>query len=313
MRKNNKNGTVKKNKHVTKRESTRIARNKVKSDRQNIIKALNNEQDEKMLFDSMEQASTKQYPFAALKREGMNLDLTHDEIEMLNSILHENKPEYSTPLPSPIPNSSFDGIIDIGTPASSHIPPPLTPIIDDYGAYHPYADMNFDFKSSKGGNITKSKTRQSKRRTNKRFRKTRSKKQIGSGAQCSRPGFCINDELLNESWNGNSEKVRVLLNGDITCKAADVNATNNDGETALMLASKNSKTHTVKYLLERGADVNAKDNNGRTALSLASRREATEIVELINQHIVAEKEKDKKKLATGGKRKKRNTKSRRKR
>ena len=36
------------------------------------------------------------------------------------------------------------------------------------------------------------------RKSNKRFRKTRSKKQKGSGAKCSRPGQCTTDQNMEE-------------------------------------------------------------------------------------------------------------------
>ena len=52
---------------------------------------------------------------------------------------------------------------------------------------------------------------------------------------------------------------------------ADINAKNNDGETALMKSSANHENiEIVKHLVENGADVNDKDNNGETALMIAS-------------------------------------------
>lgn len=52
---------------------------------------------------------------------------------------------------------------------------------------------------------------------------------------------------------------------------ADVNAKNNDGETALITASKLNDYKTVKRLIDAGADVNAKNNDGETALIAATK------------------------------------------
>lgn len=185
----NKNRTSKKQKkhpqkvrwNKNKKEKQRV-RDRLKEYRENqqtIIDTINrenqyktildemNEDEEKEFFDNLEQQTIQSgIPFAALKKgEGRDLDLTHHEIEMLNSILNDNELKYSTPLPSPKPNSSFDGIIDIPTPGPvTRAPEPLTPYIFD--GYHPYDDMNFDFKSTRGGKrIIKKK---SKRRTKKR-------------------------------------------------------------------------------------------------------------------------------------------------
>ena len=73
--------------------------------------------------------------------------------------------------------------------------------------------------------------------------------------------------------------------------AQGINAKNNDGLTALMIASFNGHTEIVKALIAAGtsvtmstqtrrkaADVNVKDNSGWTALIMASRNGHTEIV-----------------------------------
>lgn len=71
---------------------------------------------------------------------------------------------------------------------------------------------------------------------------------------------------LTEIWNDPDSKVveitELLLN-----HGADVNAINDDGETALMLASKQLRVNSVKTLLAYGADVNIKNNDGYTAIS----------------------------------------------
>jgi Ankyrin repeats (3 copies)/Ankyrin repeat len=55
--------------------------------------------------------------------------------------------------------------------------------------------------------------------------------------------------------------IQVLL-----AKGADINAKKNNGETALIQASAVRRRSKVQMLLANGADVNAKDNDGMTAL-----------------------------------------------
>lgn len=62
---------------------------------------------------------------------------------------------------------------------------------------------------------------------------------------------------------------------------ADVNTRNDYGTTALMLATINGQTDTVKKLIKAGADVNAKNDDGLTALQLASEQNNTEIVNIL--------------------------------
>ena len=65
-------------------------------------------------------------------------------------------------------------------------------------------------------------------------------------------------------------------------KGADVNAKNNNGETALFLVARQRRVfstpdinktivgNTIKLLIDKGADVNATNNNGETALMVAA-------------------------------------------
>ena len=110
-------------------------------------------------------------------------------------------------------------------------------------------------------------TRKYHRKSNKIFRKTRSNRQRGGN---------INTELIQASRNGRTETVAMLLE-----KGADMNATDNYGETVLQWASENGHTEIVKMLLEKGADVNAKRNCGNAALSSASYGGYTEIVKML--------------------------------
>ncbi len=66
-------------------------------------------------------------------------------------------------------------------------------------------------------------------------------------------------------------------------KKADVNARTPSGMTALICAATLGRTEMVRILLDRGADVRAKDNRGQTALSLAEKDGYREIVELLRK------------------------------
>jgi uncharacterized protein len=86
--------------------------------------------------------------------------------------------------------------------------------------------------------------------------------------------------LIDEESGGNLRTSRQLI-----ANAADVNAKNDKGQTALMMASEDLgcrdyssmpmservwRKKTIISLLEEGADINAKDNSGNTALIMAS-------------------------------------------
>jgi ankyrin repeat protein len=87
----------------------------------------------------------------------------------------------------------------------------------------------------------KRKTRKSKK-SNKKRRKTRSKRQRGG---------TINEDLIRASKDGDTNAVRILIDEE----GADVTATDSNGWTALMWASRNGYTEIVTMLLEEGADV----------------------------------------------------------
>ncbi len=63
---------------------------------------------------------------------------------------------------------------------------------------------------------------------------------------------------------GNLEAVREAL------KSGALEATNNEGRTALMLAASNGKTEVTKLLVESGASLQARDKSQSTALHLAA-------------------------------------------
>ncbi|WP_288686012.1 ankyrin repeat domain-containing protein, partial [uncultured Brachyspira sp.] len=67
--------------------------------------------------------------------------------------------------------------------------------------------------------------------------------------------------LLLSLDNENSSVAEYLINN-----GADINVTNEDGETPLMYASKVHNIKVIELLIQKGADVNAFDNYGNTAL-----------------------------------------------
>ena len=75
------------------------------------------------------------------------------------------------------------------------------------------------------------------------------------------------------SERGHLDIVKCLIE-----KGADVNAKDEDEETALHLASEEGHLEIVQYLIEKGADINAKDCYGQTALYLVSEQNTHEAV-----------------------------------
>ena len=51
-----------------------------------------------------------------------------------------------------------------------------------------------------------------------------------------------------------------------------------------MLASQNGHKETVELLIEKGADVNAKNNDGKTALMIALEKGKYETAELLKRY-----------------------------
>jgi uncharacterized protein len=70
----------------------------------------------------------------------------------------------------------------------------------------------------------------------------------------------------NSHGSGHIPSVRLLLD-----RGAKIEAKNNDGQTALMLAASETEVETVRLLLDRGANARAKDIFGHTALKYSTR------------------------------------------
>lgn len=56
---------------------------------------------------------------------------------------------------------------------------------------------------------------------------------------------------------------------EILSGTVDINTTDDDGATVLMLAAKDNQIRTVVILISKGAKINATDNSGQTALDYA--------------------------------------------
>ncbi len=87
--------------------------------------------------------------------------------------------------------------------------------------------------------------------------------------------------------NGNTALAFAAANGhasaiDLVIKeGADVNAKNNDGMTALMHAAGNGQLEAIRVLIKEGADVNVKDKHDWTALMYAARNDHASVIELL--------------------------------
>jgi len=84
------------------------------------------------------------------------------------------------------------------------------------------------------------------------------------------------ERLHSSAKSGEYANVEILVE-----KGVDVNAQDNDGDTALMIAVREGHTEVVKLLIEVGADVNAQDSDGDTALMTASRGGYLDVVQLL--------------------------------
>jgi len=88
--------------------------------------------------------------------------------------------------------------------------------------------------------------------------------------------------LMRAAAQEDLKTVQQLLSGDTR---ADVNALDQGGQTALILACRNPKANpdVIKALLTAGADVNLRSRNGYAALTWARVRNNSEIVRLLRR------------------------------
>lgn len=86
----------------------------------------------------------------------------------------------------------------------------------------------------------------------------------------------LEEDLRESAMAGNIGAVNYLLSRNVNLNSTDV-----DGRTAMMLAAFNGHTAIVKEFLDRGSPADAKDRSGRTALIYASTGPYPETVSLL--------------------------------
>ncbi|MBP5403978.1 MAG: ankyrin repeat domain-containing protein [Elusimicrobiaceae bacterium] len=93
-------------------------------------------------------------------------------------------------------------------------------------------------------------------------------------------------DVMKCADNGYSVSLYAVIGGSITAlqellKHGVAKMETPQGTTALMLAVREENLNMVKFLLEMNADVNARDNNGQTALKIANVHNKPEIIALL--------------------------------
>eukprot|EP00731_Ephydatia_muelleri_P020604 Em0013g331a len=86
----------------------------------------------------------------------------------------------------------------------------------------------------------------------------------------------LEEKLRDAAGVGNVEEIVRLLD-----LGADIDASDGDGGTALMMASVAGHMECVQVLLDKGADVNMQDMWGGTALMMASQAVHMECVQVL--------------------------------
>ena len=92
------------------------------------------------------------------------------------------------------------------------------------------------------------------------------------------------DALLRAAREGNADTVKALLASQDT----DVNAADEQGNTALIEAARYGHDDVARALLAAGANTKARDKNGKTALLLAVEGSHDEVVRVLKQAGAAE-------------------------
>ena len=84
--------------------------------------------------------------------------------------------------------------------------------------------------------------------------------------------------LLDAAKEEDTEKVKILIEQKV-----ELNATDDEGRTALLVATYNHDVHTVKTLLDAGADVNLQDNMQNNCFLYAGAEGYIDILRLANE------------------------------
>ena len=86
----------------------------------------------------------------------------------------------------------------------------------------------------------------------------------------------LENRLLGAAGEGDTECVRTLL-----AAGADINEVDENGRTALMMASDYGHAPVVRLLIEAGADLEKADKGGDTALEIACRERSFDCIHLL--------------------------------
>lgn len=89
----------------------------------------------------------------------------------------------------------------------------------------------------------------------------------------------IRDKLREAAKTGDASTVNLLI-----AQNADVNAPDEQGRTALFLASSEGKTDVVRSLIDAGADTDATTQDGQTPLMAAAIKGNKETIEVLIEH-----------------------------
>lgn len=87
--------------------------------------------------------------------------------------------------------------------------------------------------------------------------------------------------LFRLALSDDGDELRKYINDSIEC---DINATDNFGWTALMMAACEGSCDTFQTLLDLNADLSISDRTGNTARSLAYKNKRDDILSLIDSH-----------------------------
>jgi ankyrin repeat protein len=88
-------------------------------------------------------------------------------------------------------------------------------------------------------------------------------------------------DILNSAFRIAAREERLDDMKRLLAQKADINACSDEGETALMYASRNCSTPIVKALLTNDADVNLQDREGRTALIYAAQDSCAPVIQIL--------------------------------
>ena len=84
------------------------------------------------------------------------------------------------------------------------------------------------------------------------------------------------DALVTATYEGEHELVKELL-----AKGADINVTNDSGETSVIVAAEFGYVYIIEILIAHGANINVKDNDGDTALDIARYHSNNDTIKLL--------------------------------